>query len=381
MKKTGLSPLLVCLLSFLASCPVLAESPHSWSASAKDGQVIRICENGTFFADYRNNVDGTPILWPVCSRDGLLMTRAYPMINAVDPQTESGTMANIFANARAALPTEAMDHPHHRSIWFNHGNVNGADFWALEKQTRIETEVLSQKADESGVTITTQGRWFDEAKGTVTCTDYRTIRFGTTQCGDRTVRYIDFDVTVIASQGEVTFGDTKEGSFGIRVPGTMDVTATKRLNQEEKANGWGGKIRNSTGQEDEAAWGQQADWVDYSGPIPARLTDEQLANVPNGAADFPLTQGGIVVMNHPKSFRYPTWWHVRTYGLFAANPFGMKDFENDTPGADGTLRLASGESFSLGYRVLLYDGTLTREQINAAWTNYAHREGPERQAP
>jgi len=94
----------------------------------------------------------------------------------------------------------------------------------------------------------------------------------------------------------VTFGDTKEGSFGLRVNESMKV--------ERKT---GGKIVSSEGLEDEKAWGKPAAWVDYYGPIQGETL-------------------GIAILNHPSSFRYPTHWHVRPYGLFAANPWGLHDF-------------------------------------------------------
>ena len=30
------------------------------------------------------------------------------------------------------VPGEAHDHPHHRGLWFTHGDVNGYDFWGNE---------------------------------------------------------------------------------------------------------------------------------------------------------------------------------------------------------------------------------------------------------
>jgi len=60
-------------------------------------------------------------------------------------------------------------------------------------------------------------------------------------------------------------------------------------------------------------------------------------------------------MDHPTSFRHPTHWHVRTYGLFAANPFGLKDFSGGKA-EPGDHTLASGESLTFRYRVLLHTG-------------------------
>ena len=104
-----------------------------------------------------------------------------------------------------------------------------------------------------------------------------------------------------ASAGPVKFGDTKEGSFGVRVAGSMKVTSKPA-----------GHVINTHGDKDGNAWGKAAPWVDYYGSA-----------VPKGKVV------GIAIMNHPSSFRYPTYWHVRTYGLFTANPFGLHHFKGD----------------------------------------------------
>jgi hypothetical protein len=171
----------------------------------------------------------------------------------------------------------------------------------------------------------------DDAK---VCEDERTILFGADERG----RWIDFAVDVTASEGDLMFGDTKEGAFGLRVPGTMSVDSNE-----------GGKIRNSRGQEDAVAWAQAAEWVDYSGPV-----DGQPA--------------GITVFDMPDSFRHPTRWHVRTYGLFAANPFGKRDFEADDQGP-ATVR--KGEKLRLHYRVLFYEGEKSERELADIYKEYA----------
>ena len=64
---------------------------------------------------------------------------------------------------------------------------------------------------------------------------------------------------------------------------------------------------------------------------------------------------GIAIFNHPSSFRYPTGWHVRTYGLFAANPFAERSFAGkDRRGRSYTL--PQGKEIVLRYRVFLHRG-------------------------
>jgi hypothetical protein len=136
------------------------------------------------------------------------------------------------------------------------------------------------------------------------------------------------------------FGDTKEGSFALRVAGTMDVDAKK-----------GGRILNSRGHENETAWGRSAEWVDYHGVVEGQ-------------------PAGIVIFDMPDSFRHPTRWHVRTYGLFGANPFGEKEFEvNDSQ--QGEAKVAKGDKLRLHYRVLFYAGQRSPEELSAIYKEYA----------
>src|SRR6185295_7073001 len=136
---------------------------------------------------------------------------------------------------------------------------------------------------------------------------------------------------------EVVFGDTKEGSFGVRMASSIRVDSKQ-----------GGEIVNSDGLTNQAAWGKPAAWVDYHGPVDGETW-------------------GIAILNHPSSFRYPTYWHVRTYGLFAANPFGIHDFTGST---DGSFTLAAGKSIELKYRVLLHKGDEKSGNVAEAFATY-----------
>ena len=109
----------------------------------------------------------------------------------------------------------------------------------------------------------------------------------------------------------------------------------------------GGRILNSEGLTDAAAWGQRARWCDYSGPV---------AN----------STHGVAILNHPSSFRSPTTWHVRTYGLFTANPFGTLDPKS--PNGPHTLR--SGETMKLRHRFVFHEGDATAAKIEESYSNY-----------
>jgi hypothetical protein len=144
-----------------------------------------------------------------------------------------------------------------------------------------------------------------------------------------------------AEQEKVVFGDTKEGTFGIRVPEVLAVDTKK-----------GGRIVNAEGAVNGDAWGKRSAWVDYHGIIDGEKV-------------------GIAILNHPSSFRYPTHWHVRTYGLFAANPFGVHEFDNLQDTKAGEYILPKGESFTLRYRILFHKGDANEAGISDAFKKYA----------
>ncbi len=300
------------VLLLLSSTAAFAAEPITFKRT--EG-AIDVLAGGQPFATYVFDSHGKPILWPIHGPTGAQMTRSYPM---------------------AKVDGEKTDHPHQRSLWFTHGDVNGVDFWMEQGQrgTIVQREVARLDAGPPAV-IETVNDWFDP-DGRKLLEDRRVFAFSAES--DR--RIIDVAITLSATAGPVRFGDTKEGTFGLRVPTSMDVDAGK-----------GGRIVNSEGLTDTKAWGQPAAWVDYSGPV----GDETL---------------GVAVLNHPTSYRYPTRWHVRPYGLFAANPFGLKEFtENEA--ADGSVNLAAGESLTLRYRVVLHAGDAEAGKIAERFQEYA----------
>lgn len=261
-----------------------------------------------------------PFFHPLIGPTGDPFTRAYPMEN---------------------IEGERHDHPHQRSFWITHGNVNGHDYWGSDplnkpnphygqiKQTGAQVLVANGAI---GV-IRTTNDWL-APDGSIDCRDTRTVRFW----GSANPRILDVDLTLTAGDKPATFGDTKEGMFGLRVPTSMDVDAKN-----------GGKITSAEGLHDADAWGKPSPWVDYNGPVAGKTV-------------------GIAILNHPSSFRYPTHWHVRTYGLFAANPFGYTDFKAGKPGA---YTLEPGESIHFAYRIILHEGDTTTAAIDRAFAAYA----------
>jgi len=285
-----------------------------------------------------------PILYPILTAEGTAVTRGFPL------------------EARAG---ERHDHRHQVGNWFNYGNVNGNDFWGnghSGKRSANGGEIKHLSIGEltEGVgegSMVTTASWVDST-GKELLSESTTFHF----IAKDSIRIIDRVATLTATGEDVVFKDTKEGSFGIRVarqlelPSKEDVTLTdaqghpttvKSMSNE----GVTGNYRSSEGITGEAVWGTRAKWMDLYGSI----GDEDIS---------------LVICDHPKNLNYPTYWHARGYGLFSANPFGVKDF---TKGAEElNFTIPSGQSFTQRYRIIISDGAhLTDDQINALSDDFA----------
>lgn len=157
--------------------------------------------------------------------------------------------------------------------------------------------------------------------------------------GDAKVRAIDFDVT-LSAVAKTVFGDTKEGTFAIRLRDELT---------EEKGTG---RMTNAEGLSTmKQVWGKKSEWVDYAGTVEGH-------------------QVGIAIFDHPGNPSYPTWWHARDYGLFAANPFGEKDFTGDKSN-NGSVTVDAGKSLRFRYRVLIHPGDTAAAGLGTAWKKWS----------
>ena len=277
------------------------------------GYEIHIIDPGVGpVATYTPDSNGRPVWSALYSPGGNRLTRGYPMLPAVAP--------------------EKKDHPHHRGLWFGHGEVNDVDFWAdVHNDGRIEqTEIKVDRTDADQPRVRTANQWFDP-DGNPVCSDQREFTF--TRHDDDT--YV-MDVTVHWRAGDspVHLGDTKEGLFGLRVSGLI----------KEDAN-LGGRIQTAEGLSGTEAWGRHAAWADYTGPIHSSPASPR---------------HGVTILDHPDNFNQPPRWHIRTYGLMAANPRGEKHFTGQ-PGEGGNV-IHPGETLTFKYRLLLHAGDLDRPQ-------------------
>ncbi len=310
------SRMIVAMFACAASLFLVSSANAQYRLEQHAGGV-KIYEADKLVAEYATKNGPKPIIWPIIGPNGEKMTREFPMV--ADSQDEK------------------HDHPHHRSLWFTHGEVNGIDFWAEgEKMGRTEHQEFTKLSDGKTAVIASKNVW-KSADGKPVLTDRRRFTFAT---GADQSRMIDCEILLLASEGDLHFGDTKEGTFAVRVNEAIKVDAKK-----------GGKIINSAGDTDGEAWGKPADWVDYHGPIAGKTV-------------------GIGILCHPSTFHYPNRWHVRTYGLFAANPFGVSHFLNKSEMTDGT-RIKKGEELLFRYRVIIHAGDEKAAKIDEQFKAFA----------
>jgi hypothetical protein len=272
-----------------------------------------------------------PVLYPIYAPDGQLITRGFP----VKPR-----------------PGEPTDHPHHLGLWFNYEKVNGLDFWnnsyaipAAKKSQYgwIRTDSVSTRADNpDAATLTYTAHWTDQQSHTLLM-EHTIYRFSATAHE----RIIDRSTTLTAvADGGVHFPDAKDGMLGLRVTKELQIpSSTPGEFIDDKGNitkvaagnapDINGNYLTSAGRTGDSAWGTRGTWCMMYGK--------------KGADTL-----SIVIIDHPGNPGYPTYWHARGYGLFAANPLGQKIFSNGARTLD--FQLAKGQSATFRYRIVLAAG-------------------------
>ncbi len=277
-----------------------------------------------------------PVLYPLIAADGVTVTRGYPL---------------------APRDGERVDHPHHAGMWFNYGNVNGFDFWnnsdAIKPEDRGKMgsihhqKIVSTKSGAKGEleveSLWTAGSGKDVLK--------QTTKYVFWQKGD--ARYIDTEVTLTALDKAV-FHDDKEGMLGIRVAHFLE-SATEKGGTFADASGRPTPVASGTagatgvyltseGKKGDAVWSTRGKWCELTG------TD----------ADGHVES--IAILDHTKNPNYPTYWHARGYGLFAANPLGQKIFDPKAAQLDYTIE--KGQSATFRYRVIVMDHAADATEMN-----------------
>lgn len=288
-----------------------------------------------------------PTLYPIRTAKGTLVTRGWPL----DPRAG-----------------ERTDHPHQVGLWFNHENVNGVDFWnnsealkpeeAAKKGTIFHRRVVDAKSGDIGE-FTAEMDWVVPGGKTIL---HEKTRF--VFRGDAEARSIDRISTLTALDERVVFTDAKDAMLGLRVARQLEQPATQPEVFTDASGkpttvpvldntGVTGSYLTSEGKKGDSAWATRARWTILTGAIGSE----------------PVT---IAMLDHPQNPGFPTYWHVRGYGLFAANPLGQKVFSKGTETLNLTIEPRASVTFR--YRVLVLEGSATPDRIDREYGAFAREE-------
>jgi hypothetical protein len=291
----------------------------------RNGNQVDVRIGGNPFTTYHFDPSvAKPYFFPLRSALGTVVTRGFPMT--------------------PDIPGEDHDEPHQRAMYFAHGDINGFDFWGEaafptwsdhSASTFGRTVFRTLDDLQGGADVGSFRATFDLVAPTGTIAEeVQTYRVK----GDEQSRIIDCEFVIGATHGPIVIGDTKEGTFAIRVAKALDSPPGHMVN----ASGASGE---------KAIWGRRSNWVDYYG----RVAGEEV---------------GLAIFDHPQNLRAPTYWHARAYGLLAANPFGLKPFTGDRR-RDGRHAIPAGGSLILRYRVFIHHGNPSQAGVAETYSEFA----------
>ena len=285
-----------------------------------------------------------PVLYPLRTARGTIVTRGFPL------EPREG---------------ERVDHPHHAGLWFQHGDVNGLDFWnnsddispdRIPKMgTILHRRVVAAKNGADVGELAVASDWVDP-QGTVLLREATRFIFR----GAKDMRSVDRITTLTADGRRVILRDNKEGVLGMRVARALEQPADKpevfsdasgKPTKVPRLDNTGvtGMYTSSEGRKGDAVWGTRARWVTLQGTM----------------AQEPVT---VLMLDHPANPGFPTYWHARGYGLFAANPLGRKVFDDKQ--TELQITLEPNQSISFRHRVLILSGPSTPEAIEREYRNF-----------
>jgi hypothetical protein len=285
-----------------------------------------------------------PVLYPLRTAAGTVVTRGFPL------------------EQRAS---ERVDHPHHAGLWFNYESVNGIDFWnnsdaikpenAPKMGTILHRSIVSAKggAQQGELDVETDWVTFDQK---VLLNEHTHFVFR----GGPGFRSVDRIATLRALDEKVDFKDEKDGLLGLRVVRALEIPSDKPEVYSDASGhvttvakldntGVNGIYLTSEGKKGDAAWGTRGRWCNLSGLV----------------GDEPVT---ITILDHPGNPGFPTYWHARGYGLFAANPLGQKIFSEGKQELNFSLTPHASATFR--YRILISSAIATPEATEAAYKDF-----------
>ncbi|MDZ7897224.1 MAG: PmoA family protein [Arcicella sp.] len=346
MKKNSIFLLSFFLISF-----------QGFTQNKKDRIVLTIKEkehkidvtvDGKPFTSYfypNDSILKKPVLFPIITSAGTTITRGYPFA------TRAG---------------ERVDHPHHVGMWLNYESVNGFDFW--NNSTAIKDRSKYGTIKHTGIIQTNSG--YNKANLSVTADWIDTDGKGKTLLKEKTQyifhskgkqRIIDRITTLTAQNEEVMFKDVKDGMFAIRVARELEhpsdkpdifVDANGIETKVDKLDNTGitGNYKSSEAISGENVWSTRGKWVNLAG----KIKNEDIS---------------VAIIDHPSNINYPTYWHARGYGLFAANPLGEKVFTKDKK--ELNLKLSPNQSVTFKYRTVINSGKVSDEVLNKLADQFA----------
>jgi len=299
--------------------------------------------DGKYFTSYlyADSILRKPVLFPLTTANDVRVTRGYPF---------------------APNAGERIDHPHHYGLWFNHGDVNGIDFWNSSVERKKgdprygsinHVKFLKKESGKTG-TLEVAKEW-RSSTDTLVLSERTQYVFS----GDANRRIITHTTTLTAPDADVLFTDSKEGMFAMRVRRELEIPAddstvllTENLTPSSEVvskEGVSGHYRNSNGVEGYPdVWGKRAKWMQLSGIV----NNDSIS---------------ICLFDHPENLNHPPHWMARDYGLYSVNPMGSKLY---TEGKEQlNFRLKKGESVTFKHQVVIIDGTNPAPAKIRAWYN------------
>jgi hypothetical protein len=289
-----------------------------------------------------------PVLYPIISAGGAVVTRGYPL---------------------APKQGERVDHPHHIGAWFNYGNVNGLDFWnnsnaipagrADSMGTILHEKITKTESGMGKGLLSVQAKWVD-SKNKALLNEETEFIFRAAPGK----RIIDRTTRLTAVNGNVSLKDNKEGVIGMRVARELELPSQKPVELSDSHGnitkvpaldntGVTGNYLNSQGVTGADVWGKRGRWTALSGIINGKDVT-------------------VVIFDRPGNPGFPTYWHARDYGLFAANPLGQGVFSN---GAETlNFSIEAGKTAVFTYRIMIYDGKADKKMIEKEYQSFIHKK-------
>src|SRR2546427_7240289 len=344
----GASLLLVIVAVFLTS--LVFASPHPPDRVSivvnEQARTVDVSIDGKPFTSYIwPTTLKKPVLYPLRTAKGTIVTRGFPL---------------------EQRPGERVDHPHHAGLWFNYESVNGIDFWnnseaikpenAPKMGTIVHRSIVSAKSGSQQGELSVETEWvtFDKK---VLLNEHTHFVFR----GGPGFRSVDRITTLRALDTKGDFKDGKDGLLGLRVVRALEIPSDKPEVYTD-ASGHAttvatldntvvnGTDLTSEGKKGEAAWGTRGRWCNLSGLV----------------GDEPVT---ITILDHPENPGFPTYWHARGYGLFAANPLGQKVFSEGRETMNFTIEPRASATFR--YRILVIDGTASADRLEREFSSFS----------